>query len=123
MEIKTLCIQIDKLLDEYTTVESFKIGKTSDPNAREDDYILEGYPLFHVIHTGEKEEISSAEKDLINYFTTQSRHKDKCDNMHKGGGAPDATMLYIALKVKDFSLNDLNIQEYIFDKYFPIINH
>ena len=122
MEIQQLCIQIDKLLDEYTKVESFKIGKTNDPKAREDDYHVDDYAFFKVIDEGSEKEISEAEKDLIHYFTIQSRHKKKCANKQEGGGSPDATMLYIALKIKDISINDLNIKTYIFDKYFSNAN-
>lgn len=118
MEIQQLFIQIDKFLDDYTNVESFKIGKTDDPKAREEDYHVEDYSFFHVIAVGEKKEISKAEKDLILYFMTQSRHKEKCANEQEGGGSPNATMLYIALKIKDISIKDLNTKTYIFDKYF-----
>ena len=118
MKIQDLCNLIDQILDEYATVKRFKIGKTDNLENREEDYHEKGYNFIHPLYTGEKEEISQAEKDLIKYFTETSRHKNKCTNKQEGGGSPDATMLYLAIEKEDASINDLNIKELILDKYF-----
>lgn len=118
MEIQNLCNLIDRILDEYATVKRFKIGKTDNLENREEDYHEDGYNFIHPLYTGEKEEISQAEKDLIKYFTEMSRHKDKCVNEQEGGGSPDATMLYLAIEMEEVSVKDLNIKELIIDKYF-----
>ena len=118
MELKILYNQIEKFLDDYTAIEKFKIGKTENVEDREDDYYIDGYNFVFPLCSGEKDSISQTEKDLIKYFTETSRHKEKCENEQQGGGSPNADTLYIAVKIKDPSVNDLNIKEYISDKYF-----
>lgn len=122
MVIQQLCIQIDKLLDDHTDVEMFKIGKTSNLDIREDDYQENGYHKVIKICSGNAKEISDAEIALTKYFRDDSKYKDGCDNQRVGGGSSDATLLYIALKMDDISIQHLNEFE-VYEPYFSCTNN
>ena len=122
MVIQQLCIQIDKLLDDHTDVEKFKIGKTSNLDTREDDYQENGYHKVIKICSGEAKEISDAEIALTKYFRDDSKYKKRCDNRRDGGGSSDATILYIALRINDISIQHLNEFE-VYEQYFSCINN
>lgn len=121
MELQDLCVKIDQFLDEYTDVEKFKIGKTNNIEEREDDYHVDNYHFVQELCIGTSSDISKAEIYLTKHFREESRHKERCDNKRDGGGSPDATLLYIALKMKDASIQHLNEREAMIEKYFSCV--
>ena len=122
MNIQLIRTQIEAFLDDHTDVEMFKIGKTSNLNIREDDYQENGYHKVIKICSGEAKEISDAEIVLTKYFRDDSKYKERCDNRRDGGGSSDATILYIALRINDISIQHLNEFE-VYEQYFSCINN
>lgn len=117
MDIQELRTQIEAFLADYPDVEKFKIGKTANWEDRENDYQEQGYNKVLRLSTDKAEKISETETTLNSYFRFESKYRNKCDNERNGGGSPDATILYIALKMKDINVQHLNEFE-IIDKYF-----
>lgn len=122
MDIHVLRTKIEEFLNDHTDVEKFKIGKTGNWDEREDDYQEDGYHKVIKLCSGEAKEISDAEITLTKYFRKDSTHKDKCDNQRDGGGSSNATILYIALKMNDISIEHLSEFE-IYDQYFSYTNN
>jgi len=122
MNIQLIRTQIEAFLDDHIDVEKFKIGKTSNLDTREDDYQENGYHKVIKICSGEAKEISDAEIALTRYFRDDSKYKERCDNRRDGGGSSDATILYIALRINDISIQHLNEFE-VYEQYFSCINN
>ena len=122
MNIQLIRTQIEAFLDDHIDVEKFKIGKTSNLATREDDYQENGYHKVIKICSGEAKEISDAEIALTRYFRDDSKYKERCDNRRDGGGSSDATILYIALRINDISIQHLNEFE-VYEQYFSCINN
>lgn len=122
MNIQLIRTQIEAFLDDHIDVEKFKIGKTSNLDTREDDYQENGYHKVIKICSGEAKEISDAEIALTKYFRDDSKYKERCDNRRDGGGSSDATILYIALRINDISIQHLNEFE-VYEQYFSCINN
>lgn len=122
MNIQLIRTQIEAFLDDHIDVEKFKIGKTSNLDTREDDYQENGYHKVIKICSGEAKEISDAEIALTKYFRDDSKYKERCDNRRDGGGSSDATILYIALRINDISIQHLNEFE-VYEQFFSCINN
>lgn len=86
-------------LTDYPKME-FKIRKTSDL-----DECKQGYAGMYLwpLATGAPEVINQAEKDIVAFF----KNNPMCKNEHEGGGgSTDATLLYLAMRMKENSTID-----------------
>ena len=97
------------LLDLGDRLIAFTIGKTGNPNDRECDYQNMSYTHFCEICKGTPCEINQGEKHLIDFFERHPSLKDKKANERDGGGGnPNANVLYIAIKNKEYDINDID---------------
>lgn len=86
-------------LTAYPQME-FIIGKTSDLDERKKGYA--GMYLWPLAE-GTPEVINQAEKDIVACF----KNYPMCENENEGGGgSPDATHLYLAIRMKENSTID-----------------
>lgn len=119
-KLKTLIPQLVKLLSKETC-SGFYIGKTNDCNSRSCDYENEGFAFFWEFAKGDCITINQGEIDLIDYFKEESSLKSKCLNEESGGaGSPDATYLYVAVKIEGIKhIDELN--DDLINPFEPIV--
>lgn len=121
MELQELCTKIDTFLKNHSDYIAFKIGKTKDIERREEEYRQEGYQhIWHLLN-GSPEEVSEAENRLEDYFMNTSPHKSKCKNEREGGGSDEADKVYIALKVNNYTVDNVCDDEILIDNNLPAI--
>lgn len=101
-------------------VDLFKIGISNNPEQRAEQYAQ--HQLFTIAHSNDPKAICQAEKDLIAFFLDRDNPVfEKCENINAGGGGQieDATFLYIAVKYKRPTIDDLNAM--FIDVDIPIV--
>ena len=105
--------QLQQLIPKIETrlgkddISEFKIGKSICAKERFNDEEYSGYYYLSVIAEGNPAQINQAEIDMIDYFMNSSCVKNKCANLHNGGGGnPGATELYIAAKDSELDYQD-----------------
>lgn len=89
--------QIDNLL---YPIQSFKIGRTSDPIGRQKDYLAKGYGFYNPIYGNRNSSsVSQVESELIDIFF---KHP-KCENRvasSQGGKAEESQGHYVYLAIR-----------------------
>jgi hypothetical protein len=94
--------RVEQLLDEYRNC-SFVIGKTDNPNRRENEYALMDYPIFKVVFSHPSlDVIDKMEKCVIRYFKITEATEDDIVNVKDGGAGrrTRSAMHYIYITIK-----------------------
>ena len=94
--------RVEQLLDEYRNTP-FVIGKTDDPNRRENEYALKDYSIFKVVFSHPSlDAIDEMEKCLIRYFKIEETTADGIINENDGGAGrrSEGLMYYIYVAIK-----------------------
>lgn len=102
-KLQSLIPQLNEWLEDEM-VSSFIVGITKDVEVRGESY--SNYQLF-LIAEGDQRSIVQAERDLIKYYLSHTRLKDKCKNDPSAAGTgqvQDVSQLYIAVQYHDAPL-------------------
>lgn len=94
--------KIEDLLKGYKNTP-FIIGKTNNPNQRDDAYDLKEYHIFEVVFSHSSlYAIDEMEKCLIRYFKIEETTADDITNENDGGAGrkTDSLMYYIYVAIK-----------------------
>ena len=101
-EVSEVIRQLISIIKEYPN-KGFKIGKTDDPERRENEHKNEGSSIFKIVFGNPSLEIvDDMERFLIRYFDTKEDTEENLANQKDGGGGrrSDKNMYYNYVIIK-----------------------
>lgn len=94
--------KVENILKEHENIP-FIIGKTDNPNQRDDAYKSKGYHIFEAVFSDSSlDAIDEMEKCLIRYFKIEETTADDITNVNDGGAGrkSESPIYYVYIAIK-----------------------